>query len=223
MRPLKVKEIFGPTIQGEGSETGAPAIFVRFSGCNMWNGKPETRAKSACPYCDTDFYGGTSMDAGEILHEVLKLAQGSKYLVVISGGEPLLQDHTELQTLLEILRIEGFQRALETNGTVDAVDLYPLFDFITCSPKVPFDKLKIDKEQVNTWKMLYPHPTISLKPFADYAKENQFTWQKFYLQPIEEGSPAHWDSNTKDAIALVKGLGFPWRLSIQMHKIIGAK
>ena len=218
-----VKEIFGPTIQGEGSETGAPAIFIRFGGCNMWNGLPQTRARSACPYCDTDFYGGDEMNAGAILERVLRLAQGQSYLIVISGGEPLLQDHTELGTLLELLRIEGFQRAVETNGTVDAPDLYNLFDFITCSPKVPFEKMKIQKESVNTWKLLYPHPSIPMPPFFAYAQENKFSGQKFYLQPIEEGTKPHWESNTKAAAYIVKGQGFPWRLSIQTHKILGEK
>jgi organic radical activating enzyme len=220
MRSLSVKKIFGPTIQGEGSESGTPSIFIRFSNCNMWDGRPETRAASACPYCDTDFFGGDIMTPSEIFSHVSDLAKDKKYLIVLSGGEPLLQPHILLAELLELLREAGHQRAVETNGTVDAPLLYDSLDFITCSPKVPWDKLKINKQMVTCWKMLYPHPSLSYDPIVDYASDNMFGVAKFYLQPVDSGHLLQSRANAKSASNLVKTLGYPWRLSVQVHKII---
>src|SRR5437667_7823763 len=96
-----VKEIFY-TLQGEGANAGRPAVFCRFSGCNLWSGREEDRAGAVCSFCDTDFAGtdGTgggrfadarSLAAAVINHWPAARSSQARPFVVCTGGEPLLQ------------------------------------------------------------------------------------------------------------------------------------
>ena len=135
----RVKEIFY-TLQGEGVQAGRPAVFCRFSGCNLWSGRPEDRGTAKCRFCDTDFVGA---DAG-VFATAEELAQtiaatfpalppqaygGRKPYVVFTGGEPALQLTSEL---IERLHVLGFELGVESNGTLPLPDG---LDWITVSPK----------------------------------------------------------------------------------------
>lgn len=217
---LTVKKIFGPTLQGEGTDAGSPSIFIRFAGCNMWDGNPETRSKSQCPYCDTDFWRGERTNVLNVFATILKMSQGRKYLIVFSGGEPLLQDENDIITLIELLRDSGFRTQLETNGTVMSKSIY-MFDSVCCSPKVPLDKCKIIWRLVTTLKLLYPHPNPAITP---ESFNSVFVADK-YLQPIDEiedNNPLGMtSSNVGKTITKLLRLGAPWKLSLQTHKILG--
>jgi organic radical activating enzyme len=222
---LQVKEIFGPTIQGEGECAGMPALFIRFTGCNIWSGKPEEKIKSACPYCDTDFVGGEEYTPEQILTQVSILNQQRKqFLIVFTGGEPLLQNSVDLTKLCQLLRSTGlYQIQIETNGTINKNNVLENFDYIICSPKLPMEKLKIDFKYVTSWKMLYPHPTVKLEPFIEMAGKNHKREVGFYLQPIDEGTELQKANNIRKTVEKIKVLGYPWRLSLQIHKIVGEK
>lgn len=223
---LQVKSIFGPTIQGEGKQSGLAAIFVRFAGCNMWNGEPETRAASACPYCDTDFLGGEPMTVEAIVARVNELRLNSvPYLVVLTGGEPMLQDEEELVRLTAHLKVDlGCKVQVETNGTKWLPRFAAILDFVTVSPKVPFARLKVQWGRVDCLKLLVPHPTVAVEDFLALPHNALTRGIDFCLQPIEPPNKIlaqEWDSNEKETIKLVKKLGYPWRLSLQIHKTLG--
>lgn len=136
MKKYAVNEAF-LTVQGEGSRAGHLSVFLRFAGCNMWDGHPEHRAKGkgACArWCDTDFRNGTPMTAAEILVRCAELwppgREGDKW-VVITGGEPGLQFD---QTLLLLFRDYGWKVAVESNGTVNNEAFHGV-DLLTVSPK----------------------------------------------------------------------------------------
>ena len=99
MSTYRVKEIFGPTLQGEGLHAGMPCVFLRLTGCNAWDGRPETRAASACPYCDTDFRGGEALDVSTIMDRLAALTPKTNGCV-LTGGEPLLQADEALLSAL---------------------------------------------------------------------------------------------------------------------------
>src|SRR5260370_22242770 len=110
-----VKEIYY-TLQGEGANTGRPAVFLRFAGCNLWTGREEDRSSAICQFCDTDFLGGTKFATADLLAAVVSAEWRSadRPFVVITGGEPLLQLD---QPLIDALHNHGFEIAIETNGT----------------------------------------------------------------------------------------------------------
>src|SRR5215831_17754074 len=119
-----VKEIF-KTLQGEGAQAGRAAVFCRFAGCNLWTGREEDRAGAVCTFCDTDFVGtdgpggGKFAGAGALAAAVAAAWTGGaeNRLVVLTGGEPLLQVDADL---VDALHGAGFSIALETNGTLPA-------------------------------------------------------------------------------------------------------
>src|SRR5580693_3985924 len=119
-----VKEIFY-TLQGEGAQTGRAAVFCRFAGCNLWTGREQDRAAAVCRFCDTDFVGVDGPGGGKFATaEALARAVAAAWrgvpenrLVVLTGGEPLLQVDPPL---LAALHAAGFAIALETNGTIAA-------------------------------------------------------------------------------------------------------
>jgi len=117
MKTYMIKQIFGPTIQGEGSASGTVVCFVRFTGCNQWDGRPETKAASSCPFCDTDFRGGARMTAGEIVARV-KLLSKNVVDVVLSGGEPALQAD---EALVSEFQLNGYTVHIEIIGHGHAV------------------------------------------------------------------------------------------------------
>jgi 7-carboxy-7-deazaguanine synthase (Cx14CxxC type) len=203
-----VKEIFY-TLQGEGRHAGRPAVFCRFSGCNLWSGKERHRAKAICQFCDTDFVG-TGPDGGKfatadelaarIAAEWPDLAQGTPF-VVCTGGEPLLQLDT---ALIEALHARGFEIAVESNGTVVAP---PGIDWLCISPKAGAPLKQTSGHEL---KLVYPQPTLMPETVQHLAFEH------FYLQPMD--SPLRTE-NTRAAIAYC--LAHPqWRLSVQTHKVL---
>lgn len=206
-----IKELFGPTIQGEAAMAGTPCRFIRFSGCNMWDGRLETRAASQCPYCDTDFFGGTLMTASEIVRGLWHLVGSQTRWVWISGGEPMLQlDRNLLMTLHD----EGYLMGVETNGTQSMHGVAHLFDHITVSPKVPWDQLRV--RSAHTLKLLYPHPNPLITPEA----MQDFTADAKYLQPIDTFTENGNQANLQATIAKLHTL-VGWRLSLQTHKYLG--
>lgn len=213
---MKVKEILGPTIQGEGTHAGKPAIFVRFSTCNMWSGKPTEKLSSMCPFCDTNFYGGTEWSVESVYDKIFELSKGNKYVVVLSGGEPLLQKESDMIALCKLLTYSTYPIHVETNGTVKLSSTLRLYlDHVTCSPKLPIDRCRIDWKDVDTLKLLYPHPNTAITPEA-FSK---LPILSKYLQPIDDNDGT--TINTKLAVKKVKELAGEWAVSVQIHKILG--
>lgn len=202
-----VKEIYY-TLQGEGANTGRPAVFLRFAGCNLWSGREEDRASAICQFCDTDFVGGTKFASAEqVAEEVAGQWFGNgtgKRFVVITGGEPLLQLDTPL---IDALHALGFEIAIETNGTIDA----PFgIDWICVSPKAG---TAIKQRSGHELKLVYPQQGIT-PPELERLK-----FKHFFLQPMD--GPAV-EQNT--ALATRYCLEHPrWRLSLQTHKLLGIR
>ena len=170
MRKYSVHKIFCPTVQGEGSMTGTVCHFIRLSGCNMWDGRPETREQSLCPFCDTDFFSHEMLTADQIVHKVLEL--GKVTWVTISGGEPSLQID---QPLIDALHDNNFKVAVESNGTRA---LKATVDHLTISPKLPPDQTVVT--HCDSLKVLYPHPNPKILPeLYDRIKANTR-----YIQPL---------------------------------------
>jgi len=204
-----VKELY-VTLQGEGAHTGRRAVFLRFSGCNLWSGREQDRAEARCTFCDTDFVGmdgpggGRFADA-EALAGAVERAWGAapdhRY-VVCTGGEPLLQLD---DALVDALHARGFEVGVETNGT----QAPPAgLDWICVSPKA-------DAEVVlragNELKLVYP------QPLAEPARFEALAFDHFFLQPMDGPDQA---ANIRAATDYC--LAHPrWRLSLQTHKLIG--
>jgi 7-carboxy-7-deazaguanine synthase (Cx14CxxC type) len=209
-----VKEIYY-TLQGEGLDAGRPAVFLRFAGCNLWNGLHKDREKGpgGCSrWCDTDFVstdgpgGGKFRTAAELVSAVTHLwpshARHSRRLVVCTGGEPLLQFDAELAVAFQCA---GFTVAIETNGTISPPE--GVF-WITVSPKAG-SLLKIRKGHV--LKLVYPQTGAEPDKFED------LDFQHFFLQPMDGPNAAE---NTRLAVEYC--LAHPqWRLSLQTHKYLG--
>src|SRR5262245_60140838 len=145
----RVKEIFY-TLQGEGIQTGRAAVFCRFTGCNLWTGREEDRARSICRFCDTDFLGGYAIgSAGQLAIAIRQRWQGTgQPFVVLTGGEPTLQVD---DSLVAELRVLGCVIAMESNGTYRA----PAVDWLTVSPKVGSH---IVQRRGNELKVIWPQP-----------------------------------------------------------------
>jgi 7-carboxy-7-deazaguanine synthase (Cx14CxxC type) len=204
-----VKEIF-LTLQGEGGQAGRPAVFCRFAGCNLWSGREEDRAQAVCNFCDTDFVGldgpggGRFADAPALAAAVEAAWQGGadNRLVVLTGGEPLLQVG---EALIAALHDRGFSLALETNGTIAAP---PGIDWICVSPKAQAPVVQTSGQEL---KLVYPQAGV------DPARFEGLAFDRFLLQPMDGPNRAE---NTKAAIAYC--LAHPrWRLSVQTHKYLG--
>lgn len=207
MRKYSVHKIFGPTIQGEGGMTGTVCHFIRFSGCNMWDGRPETREDSGCPFCDTDFFSHTMMTADQIKAELPNTE--SVEWVTITGGEPLLQvDQPLIDTLQTRYRV-----AVETNGTKP---LLACVNHLTLSPKLPNSQTVI--RECDSLKLLYPHPNPLIRPehFEDICAKDK------YLQPIDTGDTQQTQNNIERTIQKVYELR-GWKISLQTHKLLGVE
>ena len=209
MKTYKVKEIFGPTLQGEGTHALEKVYFLRFAGCNKWSGKEDDRPKSICWYCDTDFVGGEKMTSKEIVKALGDLDGKVKH-VVISGGEPSLQLDEDL---LVSLTDAGYYLHLETNGSRDLKDLHRHFYHITMSPKQSPEKTKL--KSCDDLKILYPFIDEEITPitFANFNAKAK------YLQPVHSDS---YDKNLKNTIDKIYLLD-DWKLSLQLHKIMGVE
>ena len=218
-----VKEIFY-TLQGEGANAGRPAVFCRFAGCNLWSGREEDRSKGICQFCDTDFVGTNGTDGGHydtasaLAQRIASLwptsSPSSRPLVVCTGGEPLLQVDGPL---IDALHHEGFEIAVETNGTISAPDG---IDWICVSPKA-FTLAASCAEQFvqksgHELKVVWPQAGVDLDALAALPFAHR------YLQPMDVAAldlRAHY---LQDCIAWC--LAHPeWRLSLQTHKITGIR
>ncbi|RZJ80791.1 MAG: 7-carboxy-7-deazaguanine synthase [Brevundimonas sp.] len=207
-----VKETF-LTIQGEGGQAGRPAVFLRFSGCNLWSGREQDRATAACDFCDTDFVGmdgdggGRFADADALAHHVAAMwrgREGDPRLVVCTGGEPLLQLD---EALIAALKARGFEIAIESNGTITAPGG---IDWICISPKGTAPVVQTAGQEL---KLVYPQPAARPEQFVDMA------FERLWLQPMDGPDQA---ANTAAAIDYC--LSHPkWRLSVQTHKYIGVR
>ena len=206
-----VKEIFY-TLQGEGANAGRPAVFCRFAGCNLWSGREEDRAEALCRFCDTDFVGVTGPGGGrfataaDLAARVAATwppaADPQRRFVVCTGGEPLLQLDAPL---LSALHGEGFEVAVETNGTLAPP---PGVDWLTVSPKAAAPFVVTAGDEL---KLVYPQEGAEPERYA------HLDFRHFYLQPMD--GPGR-EANT--AAALRYCLGHPrWRLSLQTHKLLG--
>jgi 7-carboxy-7-deazaguanine synthase len=205
----RVKEIFGPTLQGEGSNAGTVVLFLRFAGCNRWTGLDKDRPLSICKFCDTDFRGGEPMTAYQISARLEQTSQIVKH-VVVTGGEPTLQIDEEL---LRVLRGNGFVLHLETNGSRALGELRKYIHHVTMSPKQSLELTKL--ESTDDLKLLYPpiSADITLENFNAFRSRNKF------LQPIDDKDR---DANLRATVCRL--LGNPdWRLSLQTHKIVGVQ
>jgi 7-carboxy-7-deazaguanine synthase (Cx14CxxC type) len=207
-----VKEIFY-TLQGEGANSGRPAVFCRFSGCNLWSGREGDRAAAICRFCDTDFLGtdgpggGKFAHAEDLAHAVARTwtgdkTEGAQPLVVLTGGEPLLQVDEDL---LLALHGRGFETAVETNGTL----LPPAgLDWICVSPKAGSELQLLAGDEL---KLVFPQPG------AEPERYGHLDFRHFFLQPMDGPETA---ANTRLAIDYC--LQHPrWRLSLQTHKLMG--
>jgi 7-carboxy-7-deazaguanine synthase len=206
-----VKEVFY-TLQGEGANTGRPAVFCRFAGCNLWSGREADRASAVCKFCDTDFVGTDGGDGGRfdsadaLAGRIAALwpARAGRRFTVLTGGEPALQLD---EALVRALHAQGFEIAIETNGTVA---LARGIDWICVSPKAGTE---VKVRGGNELKLVYPQPGASPEEFEGWSFEH------FLLQPMDGAEKR---ANTERAIAYC--LRHPkWKLSLQTHKLIGIR
>ena len=204
-----VKEIYS-TLQGEGAQTGRPAIFCRFAGCNLWSGREADRESAVCNFCDTDFVGtdgpgGAKFEDAEALADACLAAwsgAGGKRFVVLTGGEPMLQVD---EKLIAALHARGFEIAIETNGTI-AVPRG--IDWICVSPKATAPLVQTWGEEL---KLVFPQTDANPEQFE------QFEFRHFFLQPMDGDAR---EANTIAAIDYCRR--HPnWRLSLQTHKLLG--
>lgn len=212
--PYTVKEIFY-TLQGEGAQTGRPAVFCRFAGCNLWSGREEDRQTAVCRFCDTDFVG-TDGPSGGRFASAIDLARtvaaqwpaghrscdSARPFVVCTGGEPLLQLDSDLT---EAFHHYGFEIAIETNGT----QIPPTgIDWVCVSPKAGANLVLRSGDEL---KLVFPQEDAEPERFA------QLDFRHFFLQPMD--GPTR-ERNTQLAVRYC--LAHPrWRLSLQTHKVLG--
>lgn len=203
-----VNEIFY-TLQGEGYWTGRPAVFVRFSRCNLWTGREEDRARAVCKFCDTDFTHADKIPLGGIIDLVGSAWPWSGYrpgnpMVVLTGGEPGLQID---QKLIDALHELGFYIAIETNGT----QFLPQdIDWVCVSPKAGATLWEKEGDEL---KVVWPQSL----PLEDIYSDTDFL--HYWLSPMDGPNLAE---NTAAAIDYVKAHPH-WRLNIQTHKAIGIR
>ncbi len=204
-----VKEAF-LTLQGEGAQSGSRAVFLRFAGCNLWSGREADRAAAQCNFCDTDFVGtdgpggGKFGDADELADHVARLwgELPNGRLVVVTGGEPMLQLD---EALVDALHARGFRVAAESNGTLAAT---PGVDWLCISPKAGTDVVQRRGDEL---KLVWPQDGI------EPAELESWDFRHFLVQPMDCAErQAAMDAAVALAMARPK-----WRLSLQAHKVVG--
>ena len=204
-----VKECF-LTLQGEGVQAGSRAVFLRFAGCNLWSGREQDRAAAQCNFCDTDFVGtdgeggGKFRSADDLASHVEALWGDDREhrLVVITGGEPMLQLD---DALVEALHARGFRVAVETNGTLPAV---AGLDWICVSPKAGTE---VVQRQGDELKLVWPQNGI------DPAELESWEFDHFLVQPMD-------CAERRQALDAAINLAMErpkWRLTLQAHKVVG--
>jgi 7-carboxy-7-deazaguanine synthase len=202
-----VKEIF-LTLQGEGMQAGRRAVFLRFAGCNLWSGRESDRAAADCTFCDTDFVGmdgenGGRYDSAALAARVESLWQaGERKLVVVTGGEPLLQLDS---ALIDALHARGFEIAVETNGTLPA----PAgLDWICVSPKAGTEIVQRSGDEL---KLVWPQPGLDPDSLLGWD------FRHFLIQPMDCA-----DGEAARSAAIDYVMRHPrWRLGLQTHKLLG--
>ncbi len=206
-----VKEAF-LTLQGEGVQAGSRAVFLRFAGCNLWSGREQDRASAQCNFCDTDFVGtdgpggGKFASANALADHVERLwGEGSdRRLVVVTGGEPMLQLDT---ALIDALHGKGFRIAVESNGTIAAT---PGIDWLCISPKAGTDIVQRSGDEL---KLVWPQTGI------DPADLEGWDFRHFLVQPMDCA-----DGQAAMDAAIGLAMERPtWRLTLQAHKVVGLK
>jgi len=204
-----VKECF-LTLQGEGVQAGSRAVFLRFAGCNLWSGREQDRSTAQCQFCDTDFVGTDGQGGGKFrsaedlaAHVEALWGEGvDRRLVVITGGEPMLQLD---DALVDRLHERGFRVAVETNGTLPAVER---LDWICVSPKAGTDVVQQAGDEL---KLVWPQEGI------EPAELESWSFDHFLVQPMDcEDRQGALDAAIKLAMDRPK-----WRLTLQAHKAIG--
>lgn len=209
----QVKEIFA-SLQGEGANSGRAAVFCRFAGCNLWSGREEDRAQARCRFCDTDFRG-TDGHGGGVYASAAALAAridaaacpadaGARPLVVLTGGEPLLQLDTPL---IEALHARDLRIAVETNGTRPAP---PGIDWLCVSPK---GNEELALRSGDELKLVYPQAKAPPARFAHLAFDH------FFLQPLDGPDLLE---NSRRCVDYCKAHP-QWRLCLQLHKVLGIR
>ena len=209
MKRYSVKEIYY-TLQGEGAQTGRAAVFCRFAGCNLWSGREQDRARALCSFCDTDFTGADGPGGGQF-SSASALAAACRRLwqegtsppfIVLTGGEPMLQVD---RALVAALHAQGFEIAMETNGTRPVV---PGIDWLCVSPKAGTKLIQRSGQEL---KLVVPQPGQQPQDFE------HLEFDHFFLQPMDGPRLAE---NTQMALDFC--LSHPkWRLSLQTHKLLG--
>jgi 7-carboxy-7-deazaguanine synthase len=206
-KKYKIKEIFY-SIQGEGFNMGKPAIFIRFSGCNLWSGSEKDRENAVCKFCDTDIKGTDGENGGiysteSLLKKIKTLGANCRFLI-FTGGEPLLQIDEQL---LKYFKKHNYFLAVETNGTIKAPHH---LDWITVSPK---QGSELVQKSGNELKLVFPQTGFCPEQFED------LDFQHFFLQPKYD---ENLEKNTSKSLSFC--LKNPnWRLSLQTHKFLGIK
>lgn len=207
-----VKELF-LTLQGEGINAGARAVFVRFAGCNLWSGREADRASAICRFCDTDFVGtdgagGARFGDADELAAAVEAAWGKDRearFVVLTGGEPMLQVD---DALVDALHARGFRIAIESNGTLPA---HPGLDWVCISPKAGSSIVQRSGDEL---KLVWPQAGIDPEVLEGWD------FGAFLVQPMDDATAAQ--ANVQAAIALA--MARPrWRLSLQTHKLLGLR
>jgi 7-carboxy-7-deazaguanine synthase (Cx14CxxC type) len=208
----RVKELFY-TLQGEGAHAGRPAVFCRFSGCNLWTGHEHQRRNAVCQFCDTDFVGidgpgGGKFESPDELATAVADAwcgiphPASQRFVVCTGGEPLLQLDDDA---IEALHHAGFVVAVETNGTRLVP---PGVDWTCVSPKANAELVVTRGDEL---KLVFPQETAPPSAFEHLA------FNRLSLQPMDGPDQ---EKNTRLAVEYC--LAHPqWHLSLQTHKYLG--
>jgi 7-carboxy-7-deazaguanine synthase len=204
-----VKECF-LTLQGEGMQAGSRAVFLRFAGCNLWSGREQDRAGAQCTFCDTDFVGtdgeggGKFASADELAAQVERLwGQGKeRRLVVVTGGEPMLQLD---EALVDELHARGFRVAVESNGTLPAA---AGIDWLCISPKAGTEVVQRSGDEL---KLVWPQDGL------DPAELEHWAFDHFLVQPMD---CAEREAATDAAIRLAMERP-KWRLTLQAHKVVG--
>ncbi|MBK6280843.1 MAG: 7-carboxy-7-deazaguanine synthase [Gammaproteobacteria bacterium] len=209
-----IKEVFY-TLQGEGVQAGKPAVFCRFAGCNLWSGREFDRASAICQFCDTDFVGtdgtlgGKYATADSLADSIAPLWPDSDItnrLVVMTGGEPLLQLD---DALINALHERYFKIAVETNGTIKAPEG---IDWICVSPKAGTHLVQTHGQEL---KLVYPQPGL----MPDDLPWSTLQFENYLLQPMDGAAAVQ---NTAAAVAHCQAHPH-WRLSVQTHKIVGIR
>lgn len=207
-----IKEVFY-SLQGEGFHSGRPAIFCRFSKCNLWTGREEDRADAVCQFCDTDFIGTDGQNGGkfpnaeDLAQHLLKFWPDQQVtpFVVLTGGEPLLQVD---KALVDTFHRHDIEIAIETNGTKQAPQD---IDWVCVSPKAGAPLLLDHGHEL---KLVYPQPDLMPEKVAD------LNFDYFFLQPMDDKDPKISAENIKKAVQYC--LNHPqWKLSLQTHKLLG--